>query len=59
LYAEPDDVDLNDLNGSVGLGLRLKLPIGPLSLDYGYPVVTDDYHEGENGVFTFNMGTTF
>ncbi len=59
LYAEPDDVDFGELNGSVGLGLRLRLPIGPLSLDYGYPVITDDYHEGENGVFTFNMGTTF
>ena len=59
LYAEPDDVDLSVLNGSVGLGLRIKLPVGPISFDYGYPVVTDDFHDGENGVFTFNLGTTF
>ena len=27
----------------VGIGLRLDLPIGPLRLDYGYPVMRDGY----------------
>ena len=59
LYSNLSDADFGDLNGSVGIGLRIKLPIGPISFDYGYPVITDDFHSNENGVFTFNLGTTF
>jgi outer membrane protein insertion porin family len=32
------DFDIRSMKSSVGLGLRLITPIGPLRLDYGYPV---------------------
>ena len=41
----------------IGIGLRLDLPIGPLRLDYGYPVMRDGYHGG--GHFNFNVGYQF
>ena len=35
------DFDIQSMKSSVGLGLRLITPIGPLRLDYGYPVHGD------------------
>jgi len=47
----------NHMASDVGVGLRLDLPIGPLRLDYGYPVMRDGYHGG--GHFNFNVGYQF
>lgn len=47
----------SDLRYAVGLGLRYKLPIGPLRLDYG---VNPDRHPGESfGAFYFSFGFAF
>ena len=35
---EVADFDFWEMNSSIGLGLRFFTPIGPLRLDYGYPV---------------------
>lgn len=43
--------DLGDVKASVGLGLRLTTPLGPLRLDYG---VGED-----GGKFHFSIGSTF
>ncbi len=47
------------LNMDVGLGVRLDLPIGPLRLDYGYPLLNDGYNKRRSGVFSFNVGYQF
>ena len=47
----------NHIASDVGIGLRLDLPIGPLRLDYGYPVIRDGYNGG--GHFNFNVGYQF
>jgi outer membrane protein insertion porin family len=47
----------NHIASDVGVGLRLDLPIGPLRLDYGYPVMRDGYHGG--GHFNFSVGYQF
>ena len=41
----------------IGVGIRLDLPIGPLRLDYGYPIQRDGYNGG--GHFNFNVGYQF
>jgi outer membrane protein insertion porin family len=45
------------LASDVGIGLRLDLPIGPLRIDYGYPLQRDGYNGG--GRFNFSVGYQF
>ena len=46
------------LNGDVGIGARIELPIGPIRVDWGYPVMHDQWNKS-NGQFNFNVGYTF
>ena len=51
------DAGLNDMRYAVGVGLRYKLPIGPIRLDYGY---NPDRRAGEDvGAFHFSFGFAF
>jgi outer membrane protein insertion porin family len=46
----------NDMKQSAGVGLRIKIPIGPIRLDFGFPIGDPE----ENGMqFFFNMGQMF
>ncbi|MEY2558526.1 MAG: outer membrane protein insertion porin family [Verrucomicrobiota bacterium] len=48
---------LDNMRYAVGVGLRYKLPIGPVRLDYGY---NPDRHAGEDiGAFHFSFGFAF
>jgi outer membrane protein insertion porin family len=48
---------LEDMRYAIGLGLRYKLPIGPVRLDYGY---NPDQRAGEDvGAFHFSFGFAF
>src|SRR6266705_338604 len=47
----------NHIASDIGIGIRLDLPIGPLRLDYGYPLQRDGYNGG--GHFNFNVGYQF
>ncbi len=52
------DIDLGDLVSGVGVGFRVKTPIGPVKLDYGYPL--DDLPgEEKKGRFYFSMSHGF
>jgi len=42
-----------------GIGLRLDLPIGPINLDYGWPIRKDSNITSSDGQFSFNVGTKF
>jgi outer membrane protein insertion porin family len=46
------------LNGDVGIGARIDLPIGPIRIDWGYPVMYDSWNKS-SGQFNFNVGYTF
>jgi outer membrane protein insertion porin family len=48
----------DELNDAVGVGLRLNLPIGPLRLDYGYPIKDQGYNHS-SGKFSFDVGYQF
>ncbi len=42
----------------VGLGVRIDLPIGPVRLDYGFPLHHDE-HTNSTGKFNFTIGYQF
>ncbi|MFL6541748.1 MAG: outer membrane protein assembly factor BamA [Chthoniobacterales bacterium] len=51
------DYSADSWASDVGVGLRLDLPIGPLRVDYGYPIQRDG--RGSGGHFNFNVGYQF
>ena len=57
--------DLNNVvfgggfNMDVGFGVRLDLPIGPIRLDYGYPIFSNELDIRHSGKFNFNVGYQF
>lgn len=59
VFPDTGEFDFGNLNAAVGVGIRLNLPIGPIQVDYGWPVMTDQVNEGANGRFSFTMGSTF
>jgi outer membrane protein insertion porin family len=48
----------SDFNANVGIGVRLDLPIGPIRLDYGIPISSDEFNDSD-GRFNFNVGYRF
>jgi len=59
-FVNPDAYDFgsSNVNADIGFGLRLDLPIGPIRVDYGYPVIHDGFN-GPPGKFNFNIGYQF
>ena len=45
-------------NQDVGVGLRLDLPIGPIRVDYGFPIQEDSF-SSRSGQFQFSVGYQF
>lgn len=57
LLPNSEDIGLNDMRYAIGAGLRYKLPVGPIRLDYG---VNPDPREFEDfGAFHFSFGFAF
>ena len=56
----PETTDfLSDIVVSAGLGAHLTLPVGPIRVYYGIPLMTDEFTDDEDGAFNFNVGTEF
>jgi outer membrane protein insertion porin family len=56
--ASPWDFSTSEVASDAGIGLRLDLPIGPLRIDYGFPIQTQK-GQGHGGKFNFNVGYQF
>ena len=52
-------VDFTELVNGVGVGVRVKTPIGPIKLDYGYGLNYRDWDDSKNGRFYFSMSRGF
>ncbi len=52
------DFDGAGYNANYGFGIRLDLPIGPIRIDYGIPIVYDA-NNGPPGKIQFNIGYQF
>lgn len=53
----PDIVDVPSVRVSWGTGLSWNSPVGPLSLDFAWPIRQEDFDKTE--VFRFRFGTSF
>ncbi len=52
------DFSPGTVNQDVGLGVRIDLPIGPVRLDYGFPLQHDSF-TSSSGKFNFTIGYQF
>jgi outer membrane protein assembly complex protein YaeT len=57
LLPTSEDVGLNNMRYAIGAGLRYKLPVGPIRLDYG--VNPDPRPDEDFGAFHFSFGFAF
>jgi len=53
-----EDFGQGNLRSGTGVGLRVKTPIGPVKLDYGYPLA-DNYGDKREGQFYFSVSHGF
>ncbi|MBN2120751.1 MAG: outer membrane protein assembly factor BamA [Candidatus Omnitrophica bacterium] len=59
VWARYSDFLSGDLFSSIGLGIRVKTPLGPISVDYGWPLDLEPGEEKKEGRFHFNISRGF
>lgn len=59
VWWKTSDFFSKSLKSSVGLGIRVKTPIGPVSLDYGWPLDKEPGSNKQKGRFHFNVSRGF
>jgi outer membrane protein insertion porin family len=50
---------MENYNDNIGLGIRILVMGAPMRLDYGIPLTTDEFNDGDGGQFHFTFGTRF
>ena len=59
VWEKNSDFFSTDLKKSIGLGIRVKTPIGPVSVDYGWPLDLLPGQQTKEGRFHFNVSRGF
>ena len=59
VWADVDDFASGDYKAGTGVGLRVKTPIGPINLDYGYPLDDVPTEVDKEGKFYFSVSRGF
>ena len=59
VWAKAKDYGSGGLKSGVGPGLRVKTPIGPINLDYGFPLNKESNGERKSGKFYFSVSRGF
>lgn len=59
VWSKVSDFGKSGFKSGMGLGVRIKTPIGPMKLDYGYPLDSEPGEEGKQGKFYFSMSHGF
>jgi outer membrane protein insertion porin family len=58
IYANDEDIELNNLRESAGLGVRWLSPMGPVRLEYGWILDPKDT-DAASGNWEFSMASAF
>lgn len=59
VWENADDIVMDNLKSSVGTGVRVKTPIGPVKLDMGYPLDKANEDDNKKVRFHFSMAKGF
>jgi outer membrane protein insertion porin family len=59
VWAKAKDYGTGGIKSGVGPGLRVKTPIGPINLDYGFPLNKQSDGESKSGKFYFSVSRGF
>ncbi len=59
VWAKASDYGSDGLKSGTGAGLRIKTPIGPINLDYGFPLNTEPGETKKSGKFYFSVSRGF
>ena len=59
VWADYNDIFGTSLFSSVGVGIRVKTPLGPVSVDYGWPLDLQPGETAKEGKFHFNISRGF
>ncbi len=59
VWANATEWNVSDVNVTVGLGIQLDLPVGPIRLDYGFPIIRREDNLSKSGRLDFNLGYFF
>ena len=59
VWSKLRDFGTGNLKSGAGLGFRVKTPIGPINLDYGYPLNSEPGEQKRSGKFYFSVSRGF
>ncbi len=59
VWSRVEDYGSTAFKSGAGLGLRVKTPIGPINLDYGYPLNDEPGEDQRSGKFYFSVSRGF
>ncbi len=59
VWSKVDDFGNGGYKSGAGFGLRVKTPIGPVNLDYGYPLNDEPGEDSKSGKFYFSVSRGF
>ena len=59
IWEKVEDFGSGDFKFGAGVGVRVKTPIGPVNLDYGYPLNDEPGEDGRSGKFYFSVSRGF
>ncbi len=59
VWADMNDFGSGGIKSGVGIGLRVKTPVGPINLDYGYPLNKEPGEDSRSGKFYFSISRGF